>query len=273
MLDKILGSLFPDFDPRQTKIHLASRSGNSDPLDVYLEGKFDYWQSWQTKRNFQSKYLISVIQLPNPKKWLFVGAYDSLQATPINDPGTKCKFRYTFRRLEEFKELEGRLVINFHRTDRPSYRLLHTCLDKMSVCQVLPTPMTIGPFPGFKAVEISFRELKIIAREKIQSWEAALSSVAGVYLISDREHQMLYVGSATGDEGIWGRWCDYAKGGHGGNERLKALKAEKGSIFTNGFHFSILEIADKHTGKEQMIERENDWKRRLLTRDSGLNGN
>ncbi|WP_346830917.1 GIY-YIG nuclease family protein [Pseudomonas abietaniphila] len=273
MLEKLLGSVFPQFDPKHTKIHLACFNGKVDPLDVYLDGKFDYWQSWQMQRNFQRKYLISVIQMPNPKHWLFVGAYDSFKATPISDPSTKCKFRYTFNRLEEFKELEGRLIINFHRTDRPSYRLLHNCIDRMSISQILPSPLTIGPFPGFKSVEISFRELKIIARENIQSWEAALSSVAGVYLISDREHQMLYVGSATGESGLWGRWCEYAKGGHGGNKRLKALRDEKGTIFTDGFHFSILEIADKHTGKEQMLERENDWKRRLLTRDSGLNGN
>jgi hypothetical protein len=54
---------------------------------------------------------------------------------------------------------------------------------------------------------------------------------------------------------------------------VKALRAENGTIFTDGFHFSILEMADKHTGKQQIIDRENDWKRRLLTRDSGLNGN
>jgi hypothetical protein len=273
MLEKIFSAVFPAFDPRQTKIHLACFNGKVDPLDVYLDGDFDDWQSWQVQRNFRRKYLISVIQMPNPRHWLFVGAYDSLKATPINLPTTKCKFRYTFNRLEAFKELEGRLVINFHRTDRPSYRLLHNCIDRMSVSHMLQTPLTVGPFPGFKAVEISYRELKIIVRERIQSWEAALSSVAGVYLISDREHKMLYVGSATGESGIWGRWCEYAKGGHGGNKRLRALKAEKGTIFTDGFHFSILEIADKHTGKQQMLDRENDWKRRLLTRDSGLNGN
>jgi len=273
MLEKILGSFFPDFDPDHTKIHLASHSGDSDPLDIYLDGEFDDWQSWQTKRNFKAKYLISVVQLPDPKKWLFVGAYDSLKATPIDNPATKCKFRYSYRRMEEFKEIEGRLVISYHRTDRSPYRKLETCIDKMSVFQILPERLSIGPFPGFKAVEISHRELRIIEKQGIQSWVSALSSVAGVYLISDRKHQMLYVGSATGERGIWGRWSVYANGGHGGNERLKALKAEKGSTFTDGFHFSILEIADKHTGKEQMLERESDWKRRLLTRDSGLNGN
>lgn len=273
MLQNLLTAVFPEFDPKQTKIHLASHNSKVEPLDVYLDGDFDSWQSWQMKRNFTSKYLISVAQMPNKKHWLFVGVYDALKAVPINDPSTRCKFRYSYNRLEQFKELEGRLVIEFHRTDRAPYRHLHKWIDKMKVVKILEEPLSVGPFPGFKAVEISFRELKIITRNSSQSWEAALSSVAGVYLISDREHQMLYVGSATGESGIWGRWCEYARGGHGGNKRLKALRDEKGTIFTDGFHFSILEIADKHTGTEQMLERENDWKRRLLTRDSGLNGN
>jgi hypothetical protein len=51
------------------------------------------------------------------------------------------------------------------------------------------------------------------------------------------------------------------------------LKAEKGSLFTNGFYFSILEIADKHTGEKQMMQLESEWKKRLLIRDAGLNGN
>lgn len=146
MLEKILGSFFPGFDSKHTKIHLASHSGDSDPLDVYLDGDFDDWQSWRTKRNFEAKYLISVIQLPDPKKWLFVGAYDSLKAIPIDEPKTKCKFRYSYRRMEEFKEIEGRLVISYHRTDRSPYRNLKHVSTKClffrfcrSECQSAPS--------------------------------------------------------------------------------------------------------------------------------------
>jgi hypothetical protein len=50
----------------------------------------------------------------------------------------------------------------------------------------------------------------------------ALASVAGVYLISDTLTGKLYVGSATGEGGIWGRWCQYVDG-HGHNIQLKRL--------------------------------------------------
>ena len=35
----------------------------------------------------------------------------------------------------------------------------------------------------------------------------------------------------------------------------------------------ILEVSDKHTGKEEMRLKENRWEKRLLTRNSGLSGN
>ena len=107
------------------------------------------------------------------------------------------------------------------------------------------------------------------------SWQTALSSVAGVYLISDRtegEHQ-LYVGSATGTGGLWDRWVTYSKNGHRGNTRIRDLHLKRGESFSEHFRFSILEIADKHTGVEEMKLKEIHWKQRLLTRDSGLNAN
>ena len=39
------------------------------------------------------------------------------------------------------------------------------------------------------------------------------------------------------------------------------------------FRFSILEIADIHTGEADVIAREGHWKRVLLSRSHGLNGN
>ncbi len=135
--------------------------------------------------------------------------------------------------------------------------------------------MTIGRFPGFKDVDISHRELKVIVKQGLDSWQTALSNVAGVYFISDRtpgEHQ-LYVGSATGTGGLWDRWVTYANNGHGGNTRIRELHKKRGESFAQNFRFCILEIADKHSGKEEMKLKEDYWKQRLLTRDSGLNGN
>jgi hypothetical protein len=95
--------------------------------------------------------------------------------------------------------------------------------------------------------------LKIIVNQGLESWQTALSSAAGVYLISDRTkgEEQLYVGSAAGIGGIWERWSNYTNSGHGGNTRIRDQHTMRGKDFAENFRFSILEIADEHTGNEE----------------------
>jgi hypothetical protein len=274
MLMQLLTSLLPSLTIQNTKVHLAQHNGVEHPMDVYLAGGFDDWQSWQTRRNFECEYVIGLVELPGTKKWLLAGIYDSLKVNESKGVKENRDFVYDYRRVPEFVELEGRLILDYTKP-RGNYLWLETCLKSMVVSSMLEKPMTIGRFPGFKEVDISHRELRLIVKQGLESWQTALSSVAGVYLISDRtegEHQ-LYVGSATGAGGLWDRWVNYSNSGHGGNTRIRDLRTKRGKNFAENFRFSILEIADKHTGTDEMMQKEAHWKRRLLTRDSGLNGN
>ena len=98
-------------------------------------------------------------------------------------------------------------------------------------------------------------------------------SVSGVYVIADATTGKLYVGSAVGDGGIWGRWAAYCKTGHGGNKELRALLEQKGADHSDHFHISVLEVCDPNATKEEVLERESHWKQVLLTRVFGLNAN
>ncbi|MEI2420593.1 GIY-YIG nuclease family protein, partial [Arthrospira platensis SPKY2] len=60
-------------------------------------------------------------------------------------------------------------------------------------------------------------------KEQEKTWKTALSSVKGVYVITDTSNGKLYIGSAYSVESIWHRWSEYTKNGHGGNKQLKAL--------------------------------------------------
>lgn len=44
-----------------------------------------------------------------------------------------------------------------------------------------------------------------------------------MYLITDSSNGKKYVGSATGENMIWGRWKDYIANGNGGNIELKSF--------------------------------------------------
>ena len=170
-------------------------------------------------------------------------------------------------------ELTGRLVASFTRPGRQSYLVAENWVEQITLAEVYPRRLSIGAFPGFRSIDLSFDELGLIVGQGLESWRSALSNVAGVYLISDTETGKLYVGSASGMGGFWSRWSAYATTGHGGNVELRALVNGGGLDRAKPFRFSILEIADIHTGEADVIARECHWKRVLLSRSHGLNGN
>ena len=100
-----------------------------------------------------------------------------------------------------------------------------------------------------------------------QRWIDVLSHWRGVYYIWDSRDRRGYVGSATGEQGLYQRWINYAKSGHGGNKLLKLRKPKT-------FQFSILEWAAPDMEDREIMERERMWKERLHTKSpDGLNDN
>jgi hypothetical protein len=133
--------------------------------------------------------------------------------------------------------------------------------------------MRIEDFPGYLSVCLSKARLDIVVRQNVETWRGALGNVSGVYVITDTKTGKQYVGSATGAGGIWRRWTAYSVNGHGGNKELKRLLEEEGTAYASNFQYGVLEIADAHTGVEQILSRESHWKDLLQTRAHGLNEN
>ncbi|WP_072313248.1 hypothetical protein [Agrococcus sp. Marseille-P2731] len=77
-------------------------------------------------------------------------------------------------------------------------------------------------FPGFDRLVLSYVQLQAVMREhRYASWRTAMSSVAGIYLITDTRDGRPYVGKADGAESIRQRWNVYATTGHGGDVELR----------------------------------------------------
>lgn len=93
--------------------------------------------------------------------------------------------------------------------------------------------------------------------------------MAGGYLISDTESGKLYVGSATGEGGIWQRWSGYLVTGHGRNKEPVVLMKK----LISGFRFTVLEIANTHASEKDVMVRESHLNKVLLTREFGFNAN
>ena len=63
--------------------------------------------------------------------------------------------------------------------------------------------------------------MQIITKYKAPQWENALKNVKGIYAITDISNGKIYIGSAIGENGIWQRWCSYAKEG---TEKMLGVK-------------------------------------------------
>jgi hypothetical protein len=116
--------------------------------------------------------------------------------------------------------------------------------------------------PPAEELTLAWEELKNLP----SSWKSALAQWRGVYFILDRSDGKSYVGSAYGRDNIYSRWSNYAARGHGGNKQLRGRKPEN-------FLFSILERVSPDMVPEEVIQKENHWKKRLHTREFGLNDN
>jgi hypothetical protein len=263
----LIKSLDPALETQQTKIHLASTNDLGDnPLDIYRRDpeEFRDWQCWQTKKNFGKDFVIALIQMPRTHEWLFAGAYTSRGCRPDGDG-----FRYQLEERPGCRSIDGRLVVQFERPGRQPYLHADGYADHILVSEIRSRRLSVPEFPGFKGLRVSKAELDLVVREQDPGWKAALASVAAVYLIADADSGQLYVGSATGQAGLWQRWSQYVQTGHADNVKLKALLTRKNS--TAKLYFSILEIDDMRTTPDQMLEREYRWQEILLTRGHGLN--
>lgn len=277
-----LAALSPEVTPANSKVHLASWNGSEEPLDVYRRSlaKFEEWQSYQIQKNFERDYVVALIQLPGTaSQWLFAGAYRNHGRQEAKH-GEGMWWKYDLQRLTGYDSALGRLVVDYRRRGRASYRLGDTkdsvtklTFDsELAVYELRARPLGLPAFPGFKQALLDFPTLKQVIDHAEPSWKTALSAVSGVYLITDTAEGKLYVGSAGGAGGIWGRWCQYMDG-HGGNRELRKLVGERGPEHAHNFRFSILETADTSAGPSELLEREGHWKVVLQSRLFGYNAN
>jgi hypothetical protein len=123
------------------------------------------------------------------------------------------------------------------------------------------------PFPGFDRLVLDHAQLQAVMREhRYAAWRTALSSVVGVYLITDTRDGRHYVGKADGADSIRQRWNAYAANGHGGNIELRGLDP-------TGFRFSLLRVFDPSTPTNEIDAAESHFKNALDSRRHGLNRN
>jgi hypothetical protein len=174
------------------------------------------------------------------------------------DPAGSCD-NYNLTLDEQLNDLAGRLLIDWGASERAWIQRADN--QNKLVLEIRPA-FREPVFPGFQRFVEPLSKVERLP----DSWKSALSSARGVYLLTCSKTREQYVGSAYGEGGFYGRWLAYVYDGHGGNVGLKRRDP-------SDYQVSILEVAGSSATIENIIAMEGLWKRKLQSREMGLNRN
>jgi hypothetical protein len=244
-------------------------------------GWFETYQSFQSKPKFDDcDYLISFTGLDGSRAKLH-GVYrvgkrspSASMPFPADIPYKdwhQAGYHYELTRVADFNEFCGRVVIEWG--NAPLAWVQSGAKDK-PIYEILPEGQTLPLFKDYLDFTLTFPELGYIVShpESNQGWRSRLQAVAGIYLVVATTTGKQYVGSASGAEGIWGRWSEYAADGHAGNVLLKKL-IESDPAYPHAFHYSLLQIVPRSYARQEVLRLEKHYKAKLGRLAVELNGN
>ncbi|MFC4651643.1 GIY-YIG nuclease family protein [Lactococcus nasutitermitis] len=277
-------ALLRQYSNRRIKLRFNKDWGNEEKWysfeSMYLndDPDFEHWYqnngNGKTARNRADDIQFSFIELGNGShKWLLIDAYLVLKADNGNDQAE-------IKRLEEYVPYFGRLIVDWKSPARNWWVVNQEAINAIEISDILSVSYKdkTENFPGYENIIKSYSELNHLIDNS--DWKTALSRIYGVYVLTDKATGKLYVGSATGDAGIYGRWKTYLTKGLTTeneyiNKELKALWKESGiKYIQDNFQFKLLEIFQPNEiGRKKALERENHWKEVLDSRQHGYNSN
>ncbi len=271
--------------PGKTKVKFNMNAGDANlrAWDYLINGEEDPgWiemNSWKTKQSNnnlnRAEYLLAFAQYYpyGPDYYIFGGMYrvEKIMPEVFDQPGYKLTL------LTEFQDYRKRLIIKLSRpVGRDIYNKPFENVQRdfePEVYELAPSTK-LGAFPGYNNVLLSHKDLQTIVRMEAPEWKTALSSVKGVYCITDKATGRLYIGSASGNaSGIWQRWSAYGDIDNltGGNKNFEEIKDFDADYIIENFTYFILEIFDVKTKREDIIHREEFWKKVFQSVKHGMN--
>lgn len=268
-------------DLNKTKLIRHNISNKTVSRNLAL-GYLDIYQSIQLPNCFKDCDTVISFLGTEGTNGKFLGCYKIIDYIPFNQqelPSDIClddemEQQCVYWRMEKtdiLQDLIERLVIDW---GKGTINWCQNGTTKKEVFCILPAVTDIS-FVSYEKVILPYQKLKTIVynSKHYKEWEAKLSAVAGIYLITDTKTGKHYVGSASGENGgIWGRWSEYARTKHGGNKKLVEL-INIDSDYCNNFVFSILEVFPIKRDKHEILEYEQLYKKKLGTIKFGLNDN
>lgn len=262
---------------RTAKVKLVRhKDKRTDLYNIYRHDKpkFLKYQEQQGKDVFKGvDYIVSFIGEEGTLS-RFVGVYKILRGEKLAKKkecvvGGVYQYEYSIQEVNGFEDLKDRVIIDWGKGAIGWHQWIK---NEKAVVEIQPG-LHYQRFTDYFDFILEFKQLQEIVNNQYSDWKRMLSATKGIYLISDTKTGKLYVGSAYGEDGIWGRWVSYIRSnGHGNNEILKNL-ISKDKKYANNFLFSILMLLPRTVTPDQAIKKENLFKKKLGTNSFGLNNN
>ncbi|WP_201049434.1 GIY-YIG nuclease family protein [Aliivibrio fischeri] len=243
-------------------------SDNWNPSEIYRMRDFStllngHYHNYSRNRSYrEGQITVGFLKIEDDKFLLFHVGQVTKDLNVFDGVG------YEYESIPEYEKYCGRLVVKFQNSSQNMVRRAVSVIDDISVHEILSDDFSNDKFPGYDNVRLSWGEMRSVLQK--DTWKTALENQKAVYLITDKKSGKMYVGSASGEQMLLGRWKSYARNGHGGNVELRQLTFD---YIQNNFEYSILEIFKSTTDSSLIIERESWWKQTLKSRQFGYNSN
>ncbi|MEQ1775235.1 MAG: GIY-YIG nuclease family protein [Burkholderiales bacterium] len=161
-----------------------------------------------------------------------------------------------------YKHWRGKLVVGWPPPERSWWRRAHR--NDFPIVAVHEESAFDTVMVDWDAIDLTWEQLRILPKRL----KDALSQWRGIYYIFDTSDKKGYVGSASGENNLLGRWLNYASRGHGGNRLLRPPRDPR------NYRFTILQRVSPDMAVNDVTRLESTWKERLHTRAPfGLNDN
>lgn len=280
LLNDVLHLSQEEINNSKIELNMQEGQGGQDFLDKWLKHPekekimgickgCSYWGWYGKAKNFYpGQWVFSFVRMPEDA-WLFISAAQIIDVPKDNWANVKV--------LEKYVPLFGRLIIRCKKGNTFGRYVfnMNTYINQAIAREVLPCVYSGEKFEGYDKVHLQYNRLADIFSGRIlPTYYEALKKVTGVYCLTDKNNGKLYIGSATGEEGVAQRWGNYLDSKHGGNKKLIALYKEKGEeYFEKNFTYTLLEYFGLSYDPIRILERERYWKMCFDTVNNGYNDN
>ena len=173
--------------------------------------------------------------------------------------------------LKELDELVDRLEIYYEFKqgwNRYSF-------DEVTVSALYPkvNARKVPKFTSYENIYLSYEELKEVVNNGYLDYKLPLMSINAIYMIIDKTTGKQYIGSAYGEDGLYGRWETYVNTeGTGNNVMLKELNDGDKEHYLN-YSFHILRVLPHSMDVAEIIKLESMYKEIYMSKIYGLNKN